>query len=99
VVAFERHDAHGGRLVVVTNFAGVTRTGYRLQLSCEGTWVEVLNTDAAEYGGSDAGNLGMIHAHCETDDAPAIATVTLPALSTIWFRYQADPHIPTVSHD
>ena len=99
VVAFERHDAHGGQLVVVTNFAGVTRTGYRLQLSCEGTWVEVLNTDAAEYGGSDAGNLGMIHAHCETDDAPAIATVTLPALSTIWFRYQADPHIPTVSHD
>ncbi|MGQ7310085.1 1,4-alpha-glucan branching protein GlgB [Microbacterium arabinogalactanolyticum] len=99
VVAFERHDAHGGRLVVVTNFAGVTRTGYRLQLSCEGTWIEVLNTDAAEYGGSDAGNLGMIHAHCETDDAPAIATVTLPALSTIWFRYQADPHIPTVSHD
>ncbi|MGN7976500.1 1,4-alpha-glucan branching protein GlgB [Microbacterium sp. 22195] len=99
VVAFERHDAHGGRLVVVTNFAGVTRTGYRLQLSCEGTWVEVLNTDAAEYGGSDAGNLGMIHAHCETDDAPAIATVTLPALSTIWFRYQADPHVPTVSHD
>jgi len=99
VVAFERHDAHGGRLVVVTNFAGVTRTGYRLQFSCEGTWIEVLNTDAAEYGGSDAGNLGMIHAHCETDDAPAIATVTLPALSTIWFRYQADPHIPTVSHD
>ncbi|SJN17799.1 1,4-alpha-glucan (glycogen) branching enzyme, GH-13-type [Microbacterium esteraromaticum] len=98
VVAFERRDAHGGRLVVVTNFAGVTRTGYRLALPVQGEWQEVLNTDAAEYGGSDTGNLGVIEARRDSDDAPAVATVTLPGLSTIWFRHQSDPHVPTISH-
>ena len=97
VVAFERRDAHGGRLAVVTNFSGVTHTGYRLALPAEGAWEEVLNTDAAEYGGSANGNLGLIQAKSETDDSPAVASVTLPALSTIWFRHQIDPHVPTVS--
>lgn len=97
IVAFERRDAHGGRLAVVTNFSGTTRTGYRLALPAEGAWQEVLNTDAAEYGGSANGNLGLITASRESDDSPAVASVTLPALSTIWFRHQVDPHVPTVS--
>ncbi|WP_336645424.1 1,4-alpha-glucan branching protein GlgB [Microbacterium sp. USHLN186] len=97
VVAFERRDAHGGRLVVITNFAGVTRTGHRLALPAEGAWQEILNTDAAMFGGHDAGNLGMITARREADDAPAVATITLPALSTLWFRYQPEPHVPTPS--
>jgi 1,4-alpha-glucan branching enzyme len=96
VVAFERRDAHGGRLAVVSNFSGVTRTGYRLALPAEGTWQEVLNTDAAEYGGDANGNLGLIEARRESDDSPAVASVTLPALSTIWFRHQTDPHVPTI---
>ena len=82
---------------MITNFAGATRTGYQLALPVEGAWQEVLNTDAAEYGGSDTGNLGMIAAHRDADDSPAIASVTLPALSTLWFRYQSDPHLPTPS--
>lgn len=97
VVAFERRDAHGGRLVVVTNFAGATRTGHRLTMPMEGTWLEVLNTDAAEFGGTGTGNYGMITAHPDGDDGPSVATVTLPALSTLWFRYQSDPHVPTPS--
>ncbi|WP_353111314.1 1,4-alpha-glucan branching protein GlgB [Microbacterium sp.] len=96
VIAFERRDAHGGRLVVVSNFAGAQRTGFRLALPLEGTWHEVLNTDAAEYGGSGAGNLGLVTAHpLEEEDAP-IAILTLPALSTLWLRHQADPHVPSV---
>ncbi|WP_309064408.1 1,4-alpha-glucan branching protein GlgB [Microbacterium sp.] len=95
IVAFERRDAHGGRLVVVSNFAGATRTGYRLAMPVEGTWLEVLNTDAAEFGGAGAGNYGMVTAHPDADDAPPVATMTIPALSTLWFRYQADPHVPT----
>src|SRR5690606_16046257 len=51
IIAFERRDAHGGRLVVVSNFAGSARTGMRLALPLEGVWQEVLNSDAAEFGG------------------------------------------------
>ncbi|MBT2494217.1 1,4-alpha-glucan branching protein GlgB [Microbacterium sp. ISL-59] len=97
VIAFERRDAHGGRLVVVSNFAGVERAGYRLALPQDGVWQEVLNTDAAEYGGRGSGNLGMVFAAGEDDSAPT-ATMTLPALSTLWLRHQPDPHVPTVSH-
>ncbi|MFC4139253.1 MULTISPECIES: 1,4-alpha-glucan branching protein GlgB [unclassified Microbacterium] len=97
VIAFERRDAHGGRLVVISNFAGVQRTGYRLDLPLKGVWLEVLNTDAAEFGGSGGGNLGLVTAHPVGEDAVPVATITLPALSTIWLRYQADPHVPAAT--
>jgi 1,4-alpha-glucan branching enzyme len=97
VIAFERRDAHGGRLVVISNFAGVERTGYQLALPREGVWQEVLNTDAADYGGRGSGNLGLVYAK-QSDGAAPVATLTLPALSTLWLRYQSDAHVPTVSH-
>ncbi|UGS27690.1 1,4-alpha-glucan branching protein GlgB [Microbacterium resistens] len=93
VVAFVRRDAHGGQLAVISNFAGVTRTGVPLDLPVPGTWTEVLNTDAAEFGGSGAGNLGSVYAP-DREDGPARATLTLPALSTLWLRHVRDPHLP-----
>jgi 1,4-alpha-glucan branching enzyme len=97
VIAFERRDAHGGRVVVVSNFSGVERTGHRLALPREGVWQEILNTDAGDHGGRGSGNLGMVYAHGE-DDATPTATMTLPALSTLWLRHQPEPHVPTVNH-
>ncbi|WP_314423771.1 1,4-alpha-glucan branching protein GlgB [uncultured Microbacterium sp.] len=97
VIVFERRDAHGGRLVVISNFAGVERSGYRLAMPVAGVWQEILNTDAAEFGGRGSGNLGMVVAHSD-DEGPATATLTIPALSTIWLRYESDPHVPTISH-
>lgn len=96
VIAFERRDAHGGKVVVISNFAGVERTGHRLVLPREGVWEEILNTDAADYGGRGSGNLGVVVAHAEDGGAPT-ATLTLPALSTLWLRHQPDPHVPTIS--
>ncbi|KQQ69112.1 1,4-alpha-glucan branching protein GlgB [Microbacterium sp. Leaf320] len=97
VIAFERRDAHGGRLVVISNFAGVERSGYRLSLPSAGIWQEILNTDAAEYGGRGSGNLGVVVADTADGGTPT-ATMTIPALSTIWLRHQSDPHVPTISH-
>ncbi|WP_194763801.1 1,4-alpha-glucan branching protein GlgB [Microbacterium sp. UFMG61] len=97
IIAFERRDAHGGRVAVISNFAGIERTGYRLALPHEGVWHEILNTDAAEYGGRGSGNLGMVVAHDEAEGS-AVANITLPALSTIWLRHENDPHVPTVSN-
>ena len=97
VIAFERRDAHGGRLVVISNFAGVERTAHRLVLPREGVWEEILNTDAGDYGGRGSGNLGMVIAHADDGGEPT-ATITLPALSTLWLRHQPEPHVPTISH-
>ncbi|MFD6699350.1 MULTISPECIES: 1,4-alpha-glucan branching protein GlgB [unclassified Microbacterium] len=96
IVAFVRRDAHGGHLAVISNFAGSTRHGVRLDLPLAGGWTEVLNTDAAEFGGHGEGNLGLVYATDVENGSPQ-ATLTIPALSTIWLRHQKDPHVPIVS--
>jgi 1,4-alpha-glucan branching enzyme len=86
VVAFARL-ADGDTVVNVTNFAGVPHEGYRLPMPFAGEWDELLNTDAAEYGGSGVGNLGTVTA---TDAAwggmRASAVLNLPPLGTLWLR-------------
>ena len=40
----------------------VPREGYGLPLPAAGRWREILNTDAAVYGGSGLGNMGGVDA-------------------------------------
>ena len=61
VAAFLRIGSNNEVLACVANFSPVPRPGYRLGLPTEGTWREVLNTDAEIYGGSGVGNLGHCH--------------------------------------
>ena len=57
VVAFLRRSHHGDdHLVFVCNFTPVPRHGYRLGVPQARFYREVLNTDAAEYGGSGVTN-------------------------------------------
>jgi 1,4-alpha-glucan branching enzyme len=49
-------------LIVVANFTPVLRENYRVGVPEQGFYREILNTDAATYGGSNAGNLGGIQA-------------------------------------
>ena len=45
-------------IVVACNFTPVPRLGYRVGVPHEGHWREVLNSNAAIYGGTDQGNRG-----------------------------------------
>jgi 1,4-alpha-glucan branching enzyme len=84
--ALDRYPADGP-LVCVANFSAVPHFEYRLGLPQAGSWTEVLNTDAESYSGSGVGNLGAVQA---TEGAqhgqPAVATVTVPPLATVWLR-------------
>ncbi len=51
-----------GEVVAVANLTPVVREHYRLGVPGAGEWLELCNTDAAEYGGSGAGNLGRLEA-------------------------------------
>ncbi|MCR2792934.1 1,4-alpha-glucan branching protein GlgB [Microbacterium sp. zg.Y625] len=82
VLAFARRDHDGGMVTVVCNFSGVPVHGFELDLPAEGTWREVLNTDAAEYGGSGVGNMGAVHA-----GEGGRATMVLPPLGVLWLRH------------
>ncbi len=86
--AFLRMGGEGARPVVaIVNFTPTVRRGYRIGLPRPGRWREILNTDAAVYGGSGKGNAGTVVAQ----DTPASgqrwsALVTLPPLAPSGLR-------------
>ncbi|MGP6171909.1 1,4-alpha-glucan branching protein GlgB [Microbacterium sp. A204] len=88
VIAFERRDVHGGRVIVISNFAGVEKANHELDVPLVGVWEEILNTDALEYGGSGIGNLGRVAAHASDTHATPTTKITLPPLATLWLRYR-----------
>lgn len=49
-------------IVVVCNFTPVLRRNFRVGVPSEGVWRERLNSDAAEYGGGNRGNMGAVEA-------------------------------------
>ena len=68
-------------LAAVVNFTPVSRPGYQIGLPRPGRWREILNTDAAVYGGTDCGNAGGVDARAgESHGYPFCAHVTLPPL-------------------
>ncbi len=87
LLAFVRWGSAGEALVCVCNFAGTPHHGYRIGLPFAGTWAEVLNTDAGEYGGSGVGNMGAVEAVGEgMHGYPASAAVTIGAYAVVWLR-------------
>ncbi len=87
VLTFVRYDHEGNPLVVAVNFAGIPHENYRLAFPHGGEWDEVLNTDAALYGGSGVGNLGRITASGPAHKGfEASATLRLPPLGAVFFR-------------
>jgi 1,4-alpha-glucan branching enzyme len=74
-----------GSVACIANLTPVPHTGYRIGLPVAGRWVELLNTDAAEWGGSGMGNLGELTAGpTPWHGQPCSAEITLPPLSVLW---------------
>jgi 1,4-alpha-glucan branching enzyme len=87
VISFLRRPREGPPVLVVCNFTPVPRMNYTVGAPEGGYWREILNSDAPIYGGSGLGNFGGV------DAAPVPAqgrfhsmTLTLPPLSTLFFR-------------
>jgi hypothetical protein len=79
--------ARGQSLVCVCNFSAVTRNGYRLPLPERGTYRPVLNTDAADYGGSASVPVEAFDAEEQPwHKEPFSALLDLPPLATLWFE-------------
>ena len=86
VFAFLRWPGDGGApVLVVSNFTPVRREDYRIGVPFAGWWNELLNTDAADYAGSNAGNGGGAQTDGEWANGHAQSLrLTLPPLSTLW---------------
>ena len=69
----------------IANFSPQPQAGYRIGLPRPGRWLELLNTDATEWGGSGLGNLGEVWAEdVGWHGLSASAEIVLPPLAVLW---------------
>ena len=87
VLSFLRRPRNGPPVLVICNFTPVVRSNYAVGVPQGGHWREMLNSDAAHYGGSGVGNLGSVRA------APVPAqgryqslALTLPPLAVLLLK-------------
>jgi len=75
--------------LVVANFTPVVREAYRIGVPVEAKWLEVFNSDAACYGGSNTGNGGgMLAEPIESHGEKVSLSLTLPPLGVLVLRPQ-----------
>tara|TARA_Y100001934_G_scaffold282573_2_gene396940 strand:- start:7000 stop:9201 length:2202 start_codon:yes stop_codon:yes gene_type:complete len=92
VLSFVRQTKNGeNRYLIVLHLTPELRTHYRIGLPAPGRWKEVLNSDSANYGGSNVGNLGgkaseayPMHGHKYS------AEFALPPLSISVFEWEPE---------
>jgi 1,4-alpha-glucan branching enzyme len=80
-------------VLAVGNFTPVPRQAYRVGVPWGGRWEELLNSDAAVYGGSGQGNFGGVAAEARPwHGRPFSLSLTLPPLGLVVFRGRAPGH-------
>ncbi|MBS1302580.1 1,4-alpha-glucan branching protein GlgB [Loktanella sp. SALINAS62] len=86
VFSFVRYGEEGTKpVVVVCNMSPVLRQDYRIGVPQSGQWREALNSDAADYGGSGAGNPDGLTADGDATHGFANSlSLTLPPLSSVF---------------
>jgi 1,4-alpha-glucan branching enzyme len=89
VFAYYRQGFEGSApVIVVCNFTPVPRRDYRIGAPRAGRWQEILNTDAAIYGGSNMGNGGAVEAGSSPSHGqPFSLQLTVPPLATVLLRH------------
>ena len=76
-------------MVVVLSFTPVPREGYRIGVPEPGLYVEMLNSDADVYGGSNVGNHGAAHTEPLAAHGHAQSLrLTMPPLGALFMKWQ-----------
>ena len=74
---------------MVGNFTPVVREGYRVGVPENGRWLEIFNSDAECYAGSNVGNGGGILAEALPSHGQDVSlSLTLPPLGVVILRPQ-----------
>jgi hypothetical protein len=79
VLAFTRGT--GAEFVVVANFGNTNYNDYGLTFPHNGTWYEILNSQAVEYAGNGWGSGGSIEV------SGNVAQITIPQMGLLVFRH------------
>jgi 1,4-alpha-glucan branching enzyme len=85
---YRRSDAQEAPVIAICNFTPEPHHGYRLGAPRAGTWREIINTDAAIYGGSNLGNGGAVESQARHHHGqPYSIELTIPPLATLYLRH------------
>ena len=88
IIAFMRTDKKGNTIVVLQNFAPVTRHDYCIGAPAKGTYIEVFNTDMIEYGGWGNRNKRVRTRETPMHGYEQSISLTAPPLATICLRLE-----------
>jgi 1,4-alpha-glucan branching enzyme len=90
VIVFLRRGFGDDDLVIVAcNFTPVPRNAYRIGAPRAGHYQEIINTDAACYGGSNLGNAGGVDAVAAPCHGRAYSlSITLPPLACVLLAWR-----------
>ena len=88
VISFRRIDEKGGEIIVVCNFCPVARTDYKIGVPKAGSYVPVLSSDDAKYGGSGTGLTAVRAKKAELHGLPYSVSLTLPPMSTVFYEHK-----------
>lgn len=84
--------APNDHVLVVLNLTALPREQFRIGVPGPGRYVEILNSDAALYGGQNIGNLGAVKAEpVPMHGHPYSVALTLPPLGAIFLKPESDP--------
>ncbi len=84
---FRRAKDPNDFVMVVANFTPVPREGYRLGVPEGGFYGELLNSDSAFFGGSNAGNAGGVpSAPTPWQGQPHSIVITVPPLAVVYLK-------------
>jgi len=87
ILSYYRHAPENGeKILVVLNFTPVVRHGFRLGVPEPGTYEEIFNTDAAEFGGSNVVNQPRPSAEVAWHDQQHSIELMLPPLGAIYLK-------------
>ncbi|MBV8897052.1 MAG: 1,4-alpha-glucan branching protein GlgB [Acidobacteriaceae bacterium] len=74
-------------VVVVCNFTPMPHKGYRIGVPEIGEYLEIFNSDAEIFGGSNMGNAGRVYAEAtKSHGRPASVCLTIPPLGVVMLK-------------
>jgi 1,4-alpha-glucan branching enzyme len=93
LLSFMRKGKSEDELVVCAfNFTPVPRASYRLGVPRAGAYEQILNSDADEFGGSNAARAGVVQAEEKSWHNQKFSIgIALPPLGAVYFRFKPAP--------
>jgi len=91
ILVFMRTDKNGESVIVLLNFAPVTRHNYFIGVPEKGVYREVFNSDRPEYGGWGQGNWeDLVTSDCPVHGYDQSISLTAPSLAVVCLKYKKE---------